>query len=126
MTAAKQNVTHGGTEQDQQVQKVPVGLKVLVVVLGLAILGMLGLIIFTVLAGGKKTSTAKTIPTIEKTTENRADFPDINIVRPADSALIKVTTGSGEIILHFSSPEGDTLIFVDRAEGTENRISIPK
>jgi len=126
MTAAKQNVTRNSAEEVPETTKVPMGLKILVVVLGLAILGMLGLIIYKVLAGGQKTPTTAAPNVLAAPTSNAASFSDMDVKRPVGSLLVEVTTNSHEIMLHFSGADGDTLIFIDRTKGTKHSISIPK
>lgn len=122
MTPVKENVTQNGEETPQT----PVGLKVLVVVLGVAIIFMLGLIIWTVMTGGAAEDTPPPPVATIGETANSAESFDIAVTRPAESELISVQGSPVGIILHFRSLEADTVIIIDRVTGKESRLTSPK
>ena len=126
MTATNKNVTPDDTGNDQETPAVPRGLKILVVALGVAILAMLVLIIYKVLAGDHKSSSKNPAQKVTSQTLGSIDFTNVALKRPAGSVLVKATNGPAEIMLQFSGPEGDTLIFINRQTGAESRISVPK
>jgi len=132
MTAAKQNVTENGTEQ----HKAPFGLKLLVVGLGIAIVIMLGLIIFKVIAGDHK-KTKKTELPLQQVSEAQPQISrviesvtginfNLTMKRPAGSDLISASTTATEIILHFKSAQADTIVVVNRKTGKESRLTVSK
>ena len=130
MTSVKENVTQNGDD----VPQTPMGLKVLVVVLGLAIIFMLGLIIWKVMMGGAGKDVPVPVvasnlnPYGRPVGSGRPDSPvdvDLTIARPAGSELISTQVGSTEIVLHFRSVSADTIIIVDRFTGNENRLTSP-
>jgi len=121
MTSVKENVTQNGEEAPQT----PVVLKVLVVVLGVAIIFMLGLIIWKVMAGDHKPTTGEpAVEAIVKASEPAESF-DLNITRPAASELISTHVGPNEITLHFRSESADTLIIVNKTTGKQSRLVVP-
>ena len=121
MTSVKENVTQNGEEAPQT----PLGLKVLVVVLGLAIIFMLGLIIWKVMVGGAEKNVPAPV-TVAPTYDTPAAVEsfELAVVRPADSDLISTQVSTTEIVLHFRSAAGDTVVIVDRRTGKESRLSI--
>jgi hypothetical protein len=129
MTAANENVTENG----EAPVKAPMFLKVLVVVLGLAIIGMLGLIIFKVMAGDHKKKTPVQVSETQQPAGLKTIAPksfvligDIVVTRPAGSKLISATTNGREATLHFSSADVDVVMTVDRVTGEKSTITIPK
>lgn len=122
MTPVKENVTQNGEETPQT----PMGLKVLVVVLGIAIIFMLGLIIWTVMTGGADEDVPPPPTATIGETVNSAESFDLAVARPAASELISVQGSPAEIILHFRSLEADTVIIIDRDTGKESRLTSPR
>jgi len=141
MTAANENVTENGDEN----YKAPMGLKLLVVGLGVAIVLMLGLIIVKVIAGDHK----KPEPLGKEALERRASFGDVEvevpvgssfsgilyqgelqdltIARPEGAELISYAPNGLEIVLRFKMADGsDLLLAVNRATGKQTRLTIPK
>jgi len=122
MTAAKENVTQNGDEPI----KAPLGLKILVVVLGIAIVVMLVLIIWKVMVGDGKESRPETVAVSEVQLGSSPFLVDMAIERPAGSELVSTKASATEIILHFSSSEADMIVIIDRRSGKESRLTIAK
>jgi hypothetical protein len=133
MTAANENVTENAVSDGEEAPRAPLGLKILVVALGLAILVVLGLIIFKVMAGDHKKAKASREAQVAASTlspslaevESGAIF-DLSIVRPAGSSLVSTSVTSAEIVLTFKAPDADTIVVINRATGKESRLTVPK
>jgi len=130
MTLVNENVTQNGNDAP----KAPLGLKILVVALGIAIIVMLGLIIWKVMAGDHKKSVPATVPGVRMAPKEHAQVPenveasyfDLTVTRPAKSELVRSTVAELEVVLHFRSATADTIIVINRATGKESRITVPK
>lgn len=120
MTAAEENVTEN--------VKPPFLLKVLVVALGLAIVGMLGLIIMKVMAGDHKKVPSKPVASVvdEQETPGAMMPENLSLARPEGSELVSYQYTDKGLVLHFTNSEADVIIMVDAASGKESSISIPK
>ncbi|MBL4788198.1 MAG: hypothetical protein JKY60_03840 [Kordiimonadaceae bacterium] len=135
MTAESKNVTSDVTSnsaaEDQDDHRVPMLLKVIVVGLGLGIIGMLALIGYKIMAGGddKAQETAvgaanrAAFPLVQGVAEP-VEFGAYTVTRPAGSQLVNVSSASAEITFHFTGPDGDIIILLDRKTGRESRVTI--
>jgi len=141
MTAANKNVTENGDE----IYKAPMGLKLLVVGLGIGIILMLGLIIVKVIAGDHKKpepagkealEKGAVLGNVDEEVPARSSFSgilyqgelqDLTIVRPEGAELISYAPNGLEIVLRFKMTDGsDLLLAVNRATGKQTRLTIPK
>ncbi len=139
MTSANENVT----ENADMTPKAPMALKVLVVALGIAIVALLGLIIWKVMAGDHKKKAPPQVtaergslvggievqglaPQTLQGVLYQTDFSDLILRRPEGGQLVSYTPNGLEIILHFKMADGtDQLLIINRATGKESRITIP-
>jgi len=132
MTAANQNVTHDSAENadDTPTVKAPIGLKILVTVLGIAIIGMLGLIIFKIISGDhKKTKPAENValPAISAAPiTTNVSYEDVMLTRPKGMELVNVSSDSVSLVLQFKGPSGTVVMLVDKNNGKTRKIEIPK
>lgn len=130
MTPANENVTENGDQN----YKAPMGLKILVVALGVAIVLMLGLIIVKVIAGDhkkpKQLAEAEekgviSAPVVRK--DQLIALKDLSVARPEGGKLVSVAPNGLDLVLRFTMPDGsDELVIVNRATGSQTRVSIPK
>ncbi len=121
MTVEMQNVTPN--MDDEETAKAPIGLVILVVALGIAILGMLGLMAFKIMSGDaskpKKQAVAAEMPAVIAT-----GFDELMVTKPAGSSLSKIETNDNSVILHYRGEDKTTLIMIDRVTGKESRIIV--
>ncbi len=138
MTANTPNVTPQNTENEEEVpQKAPMALIIVVVVLGIALVGMLGLIIMKIVSGDHKkkpeagiveqVSPAVTAESVVPTVASNFEFGDFKITQPANSKLVSYSAGGVEMYFHFELETGDNVIIsLNRVTGNESRITIAK
>lgn len=132
MTAETENVTLANALQSETA---PMWLKVLVVVLGIAIVGMLALILFKIVAGSgveepsavgvSQSQEAQFSQPVQSGTEPLPP-QDFDIVRPEGASLLSVRASGADVIFHFRLPEGsDQIIILDRRSGAVSRVNVP-
>jgi len=127
MTAKEPNVT--SNVGDEEIVTAPLALKILVVVLGIAIIGMLALMAYKIMNGDaskpkKIVSTQASILGHQKNTV--LGFDEITVVKPADSILVEVKSDATSIILQYKNDKVVTLILVDKTTGQESRVILPE
>lgn len=119
MTAQGVKVTQEDAEEAETV-KAPLGLRILVTVLGVAIVGMLLLIIVKVVKGDHRKD--ETVPVAVETT-HVAPFKNMSVTRPEGTELISAQPGSAGVLLHFRGNDKDILVLV-RADGSQQQIIV--
>lgn len=121
-----------GTDQkvtpisDEAVASAPMWLKVLVVVLGIAIVGMLALIFYRIMAGPGDEKTARQIaaPAIPASLPP-IEARDFDVIAPDGASLVSVVPAGAEVFLHFRTSDGrDEVIILDRRTGNRSRLVI--
>lgn len=109
-------------------ESAPTWLKVLVVVLGLAIIGMLALIIYKVMAGDADEPKIQLPPVSEAPfpTGDLVQIPDtLTLELPAGSEVISVAPHGREIYFRVRAVSGSEQVFIlDRLTGAVSRIEI--
>ena len=137
MASIDENVTQ---ENEIPPLEAPRGLKILVIVLGIAIVVMLALIIFKIAdnvtktvasdAGENGTDTPAQVyqpagdaGTAGQSVQTKSGLWTVN--RPQGMTLKSVSTSEGETQLHFSGTGGDVIILLDTKSGKEQRINVP-
>ena len=136
------NDPNGQNPADGAEDKPPVWLIITVVVLGLAIIGMLVVIVMKVLIGdkeGDENITTDTVSISEKKVEEpskellsfiKDSWPEylekIEVDRPIGSKLVASTVDYHSVILTFQLKDGsDVIMIVNRNDGSVDTISIP-
>lgn len=110
---------------DEAMESAPFWLKAIVVGLGLAILGMLGLILYKIIVGpGEKQSgdTSQDLPAVSQSvgTPPSGDF-DIDV--PAGATLVTMVPAGAEVFLHFRLSDGsDQIIVLNRLTGETSKL----
>lgn len=129
MNVTDQNVTQ---QNEEEIPKAPGWLKVLVAVLGIAIVGMLLLIVFKV-ANGDHQKPDEPIGALPASSPATTAFPpgelpqgDFELPRPEGATLVSVTPSGIEVYLHFRMPDGgETITILNRQTGAVSTINIP-
>lgn len=126
MNATDQNVTPKG---DEKAVYTPMWLKVLVIVLGAAIVGMLLLIVVKIAAGDHQKEESdvdnQSISVPTTVTLPPLNGKDFNIVKPAEAQLVAIIPAGNEVFLHFRSEDGnEQIVVLDRKSGTTSLITI--
>lgn len=126
MTVNDPNVTPK-MDGDEPV-KAPIGLIILVVALGIAIIAMLGLMVYKLMNGdaSKSKDTQEVGIVAESPLTPSVNFEEITLKKPAGGRLADVKLHSATILLHYKTEKGETLILVDKHTGKESRIIIPE
>lgn len=127
MTAGTENVTPNMNDEEEV--KAPLFLKILVVVLGLGILGMLALITVKIMKGDASKPKKVASPVVKDITGSvpmSLGFEELTVSKPEGSELVSVNTQGRTVVLHYRSEEKTTLILIDKATGTESRINVPE
>lgn len=103
------------------------GLKVLVILLGIGIAGMLALITYTISQRAAETLSGDEPATATVTAPAEAALYLENhlVERPTGATLLSVTVNGPELVLHFEGEAGDTIVTLDRRTGKQTRIEIP-
>lgn len=123
MTAETQNVTPN--MDDEETAKAPIGLIILVVALGIAILGMLALMAYKIMSGDA--SKPKEAPVVaEALVETNSGFDELRVEKPEGSVLSKIETTDATVVLHYRGNASVTLVLIDRLTGKESRVIIPE
>ena len=123
MNGTTENVTH---HSDEVVAPTPVWLKMLVVGLGVAIIAMLGLILYKIISGVGDMTDDKAVP-IEAAAARPALLAkgDFDIDRPANMELVAVVPAGNEVFLHFRGKNGtDQVIIFNRLTGDVSTLNI--
>ncbi|GHF23472.1 hypothetical protein GCM10017044_17500 [Kordiimonas sediminis] len=153
MAVQTENVTSKNADMDEFPQvKAPFGLKMLVIVLGVAIIGMLALIFYKI--ADELTKAATKDPDAQETTVSANAAPadtgqavsrsagsrsaptvqsarpdaggDYTLPRPEGASLTSTTVRDWEVVLQFRGVDGsDTILILDRASGKVTRIHVP-
>ncbi|SDE50150.1 hypothetical protein [Kordiimonas lacus] len=104
------------------------GMKVLVIGLGIAILAMVGLMVYKIseraaqsLMGEGDTEAVATAPVMAPA----QSYGDFQIERPAGATLMSVTGQGAELVFHFRSNAGDTIITLNRVTGEQAKVDVP-
>ncbi len=107
------------------------GMKVLVIALGVAILAMVGLMVYKIseraaqsLMEEGKTETVTEAPVVPALMPTEA-YGDYQVERPAGATLLSVTAQGAELVFHFRSNTGDTVITLNRLTGAQAKVEIP-
>ncbi|UTW56467.1 hypothetical protein [Kordiimonas sp. SCSIO 12610] len=135
------NDPNGQNPADGAEDKPPVWLIITVVVLGLAIIGMLVVIVMKVLIGdkGDENITTDTVSISEKKVKEPSkeflslienSWPEylekIEVDRPVGGKLVASTVDYHSVILTFQLKDGsDVIMIVNRNDGSVDTISIP-
>lgn len=124
MNGTTENVTH---DSDEMVTLTPVWLKVLVVGLGVAIIGMLGLILYKIITGVGDMTEDTVAPVEVAAAQPTPVFTpgDYDIVRPGSMELVTVVPAGAEVFLHFRDKGGaDQIIIFNRLTGETSTLKI--
>lgn len=129
MNGTTENVTH---QNDDIVTPTPVWLKILVVGLGVAIIVMLGLILYKIISGvsnmsddGQLPIELSAVPPVALAALPGGNF---NIARPKGMELVAMVPADGEVFLHFRGKNGDDKVIIfNRLTGdvTSLEIAVP-
>jgi len=140
MAAQNGNVTEENAAEDV---KAPMFLKVLVVVLGLAIVGMLALMVVKLMAGDHK----KAAPTQQQETVQQPDTVEkeisvalehggvssaswmetVTVHRAEGAEVVSFQLQGPLLVVHLKAAEGaDIFMSIDRETGKVTSVSIPK
>jgi len=124
MAAADPKVTPG---EEVEYDSPPIWLKVLVIVLGIAIVGMLVAIVTKIIAGIEEQPLKEAA---EKQAHVSATAPlitgDMMVKRPEGTELVATTLSGNHLLLTFRGEDGDHILILDPAAGTESWVRIPK
>ncbi len=123
MNGTTENVTH---DNDELVPPTPVWLKLLVVGLGVAIIAMLGLILYKIITGVGDLADDTVSPT-EVVAAPSAPLVngDFEITRPANMELVAVVPAGNELFLHFRGQSGaDQIVIFNRVTGETSNLSV--
>lgn len=125
MNAVEPNVTH---DTEEEHPGTPFWLKTLVVVLGLAIIAMLALIIFKVVAGDHQKKEDADLPLLTmkgNQYQPGTRYSDHEITIPDGASLVEVRPNGGELMLHVKLRDGhEEILFLDRASGVVTTVRI--
>ena len=117
--------------------KAPKGLKYLTIGLGLAIVFMIGLILYKLaettgdaLSGGDEEApqAAASQPASLAPAAAQVSYAGVtyDVERPAGAELVSVTTNGAEIIFHFRSDAADIVTILDRRTGAITKVNVAK
>lgn len=123
MAAADPKVTPG---EDVEYDRPPMWLKVLVIVLGIAIVGMLVAIVTKIMTGlGEE---PQPVETAEVTVATSVPMVagEISVKRPDGATLVSTSLSGNRLVLTFQSDDGDHILLLDQTTGTERWVHIPK
>lgn len=104
------------------------GLKILVIALGVAIAGMLALIVYTIsqrMAGELIEGEAVESEHATEAVAVVEGYGNFSIERPKEAELVAVTASGRDLVFHFRSDLGDTVITLDRRTGAQTRVDVP-
>lgn len=125
MAAQDENVT---PETPFPVESAPGWLKALVVGLGIAIIGMLALILFKIVAGDATEEAEPLSPAAAAPGQHVAPLEagDYEIERPIGATLVSVRPSGEEVYLRFRLVSGgDEIVILNRRTGDISRIAVP-
>ncbi len=123
-----------GTDQkvtpinEEALAAAPMWLKTLVVVLGIAIIGMIALILHRIINGPaeEKLSASVAVPIAEDTAVVLAP-QDFDIAAPADGKLVAIVPSGAEVFMHFQLESGSQeVLILNRQTGAVSRIHVKK
>jgi len=127
MNGTTENVTH---QNDDVVTPTPVWLKMLVFGLGIAIICMLGLILYKIITGVGDMAEQQPTP-LEVVAAPVATSPallasgDFEITRPPNTELIAVVPSGSEVFLHFRGKDGDDKVIIfNRLNGKVSTLNV--
>jgi hypothetical protein len=140
MAAQNGNVTEENAAEDV---KAPMFLKVLVVVLGLAIVGMLTLMVVKLMAGDHKKAAPKEqleavqqLDTVEREisvalerggVSSASWMETVTVHRPEGAEVVSFQLQGALLVVHLKAAEGaDIFMSIDRETGKVTSVSIPK
>ena len=126
MTGSDENVT---LQDDEIIVSTPLWLKGLVAVLSIAIVAMLGLILYKIISGvGETSETPKQLgqaPQLSTASAGALTGGEYNIVRPANMTLVTMMPAGAEVYLHFRGNDGtDQIIIFNRLTGEQSLLRI--
>lgn len=124
MNGTTENVTH---DSDEMVATTPAWLKILVVGLGIAIIGMLGLILYKIITGLGDMAEETMAPAATMALHPASTIipGDYAVVRPSGMELIAVVPSGAEVFLHFRGKGGaDQIIIFNRVTGDTSTMKI--
>ena len=121
---AKVTPPKSGGIDEETMESAPFFLKAIVVGLGIAIIGMLGLILYKIVAGPSEE--AAPTPVVEAVLPPAGiDAKDFDIAVPADATLVSMQPQGAEVFLHVRLSDGsDQVIVVNRASGEIARLTL--
>ena len=129
MNGTDENVTH---QDDEIIVSTPMWLKALVAVLSIAIVCMLGLILYKIISGVGDTADVPKQST-QTPLQPAAASPAIitaaaiNIARPENMTLVTFTPAGAEVYLHFRGSDGaDQIVILNRSTGEVSTLKITK
>jgi hypothetical protein len=128
MAINQPNVT---SEETEAVDKPPRWLVATVIILGLAIIGMLVLMVVKIMAGdggdeGGEVAGALQAPSIQGAVPSATYLKEASISRPEGSRLDSVEVYGHEMVMHFRLADGgDLVIVLNRVTGETSRIIVP-
>ncbi len=123
MTAETQNVTPN--MDDEETAKAPIGLIILVVALGIAILGMLALMAYKIMSGDASKPKKQPVA-VTTTVADPVEIGELKVIKPEGAKLSKVETTATSIVIHYQGDGVLILVIIDRLTGRESRITIPE
>jgi len=131
MNGTDENVTH---QDDELIVSTPIWLKALVAVLSIAIVGMLGLILYKIISGvGEPADVPEQLQQVQQPNQSLATLPavvtagEINIVRPGNMTLVTMVPAGAEVYLHFRGADGaDQIVIYNRSSGEVSTLKIAK
>ncbi|WP_308912030.1 hypothetical protein [Pseudokordiimonas caeni] len=124
MAAADPKVTSG---EDVEYDRPPMWLKVLVIVLGIAIVGMLVAIVTKIMTGlGDEPLPPETAGPTVSTPVVPLATGEISVRRPAGTMLVSTALSGDRLVLTFRGEDGDHILVLDQATGAERWVHIPK
>lgn len=108
---------------EETMASAPFFLKALVVGLGIAIIVMLGLILYKIVAGPESEPEARPAPVPTPVTALPAR--DFDIDAPEGATLVAMVPAGAEVFLHFRLADGsDQIIILNRATGEQSSLRV--
>jgi len=104
------------------------GMKLLVIGLGIAILAMVGLMVYKISerAAESLMDEGDAGPVVaEPAVVPARSYGDFYVERPVGATLVSVSSQGAEMIFHFRSNEGDTIVTLNRLTGEQAKVDVP-
>ncbi len=110
---------------EETMASAPFWLKAIVVGLGIAIIAMMGLILYRIVSGpSEEPETVSALaPAISAPTSQNLSARDFNIDAPQGASLVAMVPAGAEVFLHFRLEDGsDQVIILNRATGEQSTV----